>query len=85
MHSIQKNIHNVIFPLDLSKVEDIAIMAKQIFMYINRKIAIRFGVLPIGDSELARHQAKYFYHLVETYGLKTALAYFQEQEVRYLY
>ncbi|KAL7270804.1 killer toxin resistant protein [Rhizina undulata] len=80
--SVKKNIHHLILPIDLSAQDDLLLVAEQLQMFVQRKIAIRFGIVPLTTTPEASAQAKVFYHLVETYGLSVAIKYLEESVVK---
>lgn len=78
MPIVRRDIHNVVIPLDLADAKDIEILVGTLHAFVNRKIPIRFGIIPLVNSELATVQAKIAYHVVETYGLGLALTYLEK-------
>ena len=77
MPQVRRDIHNVILPLDLSDVKDVELLVESLQTFVKRKIPIRFGIVPLTASEAATDQAKVAYHLLDTYGLSTVLAYLE--------
>lgn len=71
---VRRDIHNVVIPLDLADAKDIEMLVETLQAFVKRKIPIRFGIVPLINSELAINQAKILYHMVEAYGLGLALA-----------
>ena len=65
----------MVVPLDFTDVKDIEVVVDTIQMFVQRKIPIRFGLVPILRSEQAEKQAKVLYYLLDTYGLSTVMAY----------
>ena len=45
--------------------------------FVKRKIPIRFGIVPLTNSEAALNQAKVVYHLQNAYGLGAVIAYIE--------
>ncbi|KUI56517.1 UDP-glucose:glycoprotein glucosyltransferase [Cytospora mali] len=74
---IRRDIFNLVIPVDLSKEEDISLVLKQLQEFIKRKLPVRFGIVPLAFTEASERQAKIVYHIVETYGLGTMMAYLQ--------
>ena len=72
---IRRDIHNVVVPLDFTDIKDIEMVVDTIQMLVQRKIPIRFGLVPITGSAQAERQAKILYYLLDTYGLSTVMAY----------
>lgn len=75
LHPLRMNIHHLVVPVDLSSREDLALVCRDLRAFIERRIAIRFGLVPLLKSPAAVAQARVFYHLVDSYGLQTALKY----------
>ncbi|KUI71842.1 UDP-glucose:glycoprotein glucosyltransferase [Cytospora mali] len=74
---IRRDIFNLVIPVDLSKEEDISLVLQQLQEFIKRKLPVRFGIVPLAFTEASERQAKIVYHIVETYGLGTMMAYLQ--------
>lgn len=83
MPTVRRDIHNVVIPLDLADARDIEMLVETLQAFVKRKIPIRFGVVPLTNSESAIQQAKVLYHMVEAYGLGLALAYLEQVSLRY--
>ena len=75
MPTVRRDIHNVVIPVDLADPKDIEMLVETLQTFVKRKIPIRFGFVPLANSELAMNQAKILYYMVEAYGLGLALAY----------
>ena len=78
MPPVRRDIHNVVVPLDLADAKDIQMLVGTLRAFVQRKIPIRFGIVPLTNSDLAIKQAKVLYHVVEAYGLSTGLAYLDQ-------
>lgn len=74
---IRRDIFNLVFPVDLSKEEDVALVAKQLQEFVKRKLPVRFAIVPLAFTDASERQAKIVYNLVETYGLGAMMAYLQ--------
>lgn len=77
MPQIRRDIFNLVLPVDFSKEEDIALVVEQLQTFIKRKLPVRFSIVPLAFTEASEHQSKIIYHLIETYGLGTMMAYLQ--------
>jgi UDP-glucose:glycoprotein glucosyltransferase len=77
LHPIRKNVHNLVIPVDFTSKEDLALISQNLQMFVQRKIAIRFGLVPLTKTQDAADQTKVVYHLLDAYGLKTALKYIE--------
>jgi UDP-glucose:glycoprotein glucosyltransferase len=75
LHPIRKNVHNLVIPVDFTSKEDLALISQNLQMFVQRKIAIRFGLVPLTKSQDAANQAKVVYHLLDAYGIQAALKY----------
>lgn len=82
MPMVRRDIHNVVIPVNLADAKDIEMLVETLQGFVKRKIPIRFGIVPLTNSELAINQAKIFYHMVEAYGLGVALAYVESVSVK---
>jgi len=51
LHTIRKNTWNVIMVLDLSLSTSLEVVTQQVAHMVQRGIPIRFGVIPMFDSE----------------------------------
>lgn len=74
---IQRDIFNLIFPVDLSKADDILLVVDQLQGFVKRKLPVRFGLVPLVSSPESLDQAKVVYHLLENYGLAAMVTYLQ--------
>ncbi|GAM85533.1 hypothetical protein ANO11243_035400 [Dothideomycetidae sp. 11243] len=75
--SVRKDIHNVILPIDFSNMTDLVMLVDSIQNFVKRGVAIRFGLVPITQSDAAAQQARIVYHLTQTYGLGVTLSYLE--------
>ncbi|KAK4979400.1 killer toxin resistant protein [Elasticomyces elasticus] len=73
--SVRKDIHNLVIPVDFTKLEDVLMVADNLQGFVKRKVPIRFGLVPSSTTDAAEEQAKVVYHLMETYGLSTVMSY----------
>lgn len=53
--------------------------------FVKRKIPIRFGIVPLINSERAAQQATIIYHLLDTYGLSAVIAYLEKVSICQLF
>ena len=63
--------------MDLTDVKDAELLVESLQTFVKRKIPIRFGIVPLTNSQAAVEQAKTAYHLLDAYGLSTVLAYLE--------
>ncbi|KAI9758265.1 MAG: hypothetical protein M4579_003124 [Chaenotheca gracillima] len=76
--SVARDLHNVIVPLDFSKVDDVLLAVEQLQNFVKRAVSIRIGLVPLANSPAAAEQAKVIYYLIDTYGIAAALSYLEE-------
>lgn len=75
--AVKRDIFNLVIPLDLSNPEDVLLVIDQIQSFVKRRLSLRFGLVPITKTQGALDQAKVLYHLLDSYGISTALAYLE--------
>lgn len=78
LHPLKKNVHHLVIPVDFTSRGDLTLVAEQLRLFVERKIAIRFGLVPLTKTAESTAQAKVFYHLKDSYGIATALRYLEE-------
>ena len=74
---VRRDIHNLIVPIDFANYADVSLVVQQLQSFVKRKLPIRFGLVPQVKSPAGAEQARVMYHLLETYGLVTALNYLE--------
>ena len=67
--------------MDLTDIKEIELLVESIQIFVKRKVPIRFGIVPTVGSQSAKDQATILYHLLDTYGLSTVLAYLAKVSV----
>ncbi|POS84491.1 hypothetical protein EPUL_004350 [Erysiphe pulchra] len=72
---VRRDAFNLIIPIDLTDHLDLELILETALNFVNRRLPIRIGLVPIINNSNTMNQAKVFYHLVDTYGLQTAIAY----------
>ncbi|TGZ85725.1 hypothetical protein EX30DRAFT_393051 [Ascodesmis nigricans] len=82
IHPVRKNIHQIVFPVDYSSQSDMMLISTQLRVYVHRKVAMRFGLVPMTTSQEAIDQAKVIYYLQDNYGLKYTLEYIDQSLVQ---
>ncbi|KAJ5492577.1 UDP-glucose:glycoprotein glucosyltransferase 1 [Penicillium diatomitis] len=75
---VRRDLHNVVFPVDLSVPEDVLLVVNQVQTFIKRLIPIRFGLVPTASSPNAVSQLKVAHYLYDTFGVEAFLHYLQE-------
>ncbi|KFZ10625.1 hypothetical protein V501_05095 [Pseudogymnoascus sp. VKM F-4519 (FW-2642)] len=72
---VRKDLFNLVFPVDLSNLEDVELVVTQLSEFVKRALPLRFGLVPLTNSNAALEQAKIAYYLLDSYGLSTMVAY----------
>ncbi|KAL3426115.1 udp-glucose:glycoprotein glucosyltransferase [Phlyctema vagabunda] len=75
--SVRKDIFNMVIPISFSDANDVVTVVEVLQGFIKRKAALRVGLVPLTKTAAAVKQAKVVYHLLETYGLSSAIAYLE--------
>lgn len=78
MPTVRRDIHNVVFPVDLADAEDISMVVQQIQHFIKKRIPVRFGIVPTFQEGASREQAKVARHLLHAYGLGAFMGYLEK-------
>lgn len=73
----RRDAFNLIIPVDLSDYQDVTLILDTVLNFVNRRLPIRIGLVPIAKESNAAGQAKVVYYLIDTYGLKAAISYLQ--------
>jgi UDP-glucose:glycoprotein glucosyltransferase len=74
---VRRDIHNLIVPIDFANYADVSLVVQNLQSFVKRKLPIRFGLVPHVKSPEGAEQARVMYHLLETYGLVTALGHLE--------
>ncbi|ELR08264.1 hypothetical protein GMDG_03065 [Pseudogymnoascus destructans 20631-21] len=72
---VRKDLFNLVFPVDLSNIEDVELVVTQLSGFVKRALPLRFGLVPLTNSNAALEQAMIVYYLLDSYGLSTMVAY----------
>lgn len=75
--SVRKEVNNLVLPIDFADYNDAALVADSIRGFVERKLPIRFGLVPRINSPASAEHAKVFLYLQDRYGLATALDYLE--------
>jgi UDP-glucose:glycoprotein glucosyltransferase len=75
--SLRKELHNLVMPIDFSDYNDAALVVDTIRGFVERKLPIRFGLVPRVRSPASIEQAKSVMYLLDRYGLAAALNYLE--------
>ncbi|KAI9722837.1 MAG: hypothetical protein M1828_004403 [Chrysothrix sp. TS-e1954] len=74
---LRKDLHNVVFPADLSNVADVTTILENLQTLVKRKVPVRFGLVPTMLSPVATEHAKILYYLHDAYGLAVVMQYLE--------
>lgn len=72
---MRKDLFNLVFPVDLSNLQDVELVVTQLSEFVKRALPLRFGLVPLTNSNVALEQAKIAYYLLDSYGLSPMVAY----------
>ncbi|TFY65772.1 hypothetical protein EVG20_g5315 [Dentipellis fragilis] len=75
---VRLNFYNAIVVVDLSRTSSLDYLLGIVSNMIERGFPIRFGIVPIADTESGSKMAKLFYYLVDTHGRKRTMAFFKK-------
>ncbi|EMC95967.1 glycosyltransferase family 24 protein [Baudoinia panamericana UAMH 10762] len=73
--AVKRDIHNLVVPIDFSSHADVMTVVENLQGFVQRKVPIRFGLVPHLKTPTSTDQTKIVYYLIETYGLSAALDY----------
>ncbi|RDW72327.1 putative UDP-glucose:glycoprotein glucosyltransferase [Aspergillus mulundensis] len=75
---VRRELNNIVFPIDLTSIEDVDLIVTTLQVFVKRKIPVRFGIVPLATSEGSIAQLKVAHYLQETFGLASLMAYLEE-------
>ncbi|KAK0113891.1 hypothetical protein ONS96_014742 [Cadophora gregata f. sp. sojae] len=78
----RRDAFNVILPVDFTDPQDVLIVADTLLSFVKRKLAIRIGLVPLTTNQHQVEHAKVVYHLLETYGITSAMSYLEAAYTR---
>ncbi|KAI9929252.1 hypothetical protein ASPWEDRAFT_105616 [Aspergillus wentii DTO 134E9] len=73
-----RDLHNILFPVDLSDAEDMNLVVKTVKAFVKNGIPVRFGLVPTVSSQGSIAQLKVAHYLHETFGLGSLISYLEE-------
>lgn len=76
---VRRDAFNLVIPIDLTDQLDLELILETALNFVNRRLPIRIGLIPVIRNSNAAIEAKVIYHLIEIYGLQTAIAYLRSQ------
>lgn len=74
---VRRNLHNVVFPVDLSNLEDVRFVVQNLQMFVKRSIPVRVGLVPTNMRDHSIAQSKVAHYLHDTFGAMTLLQYLE--------
>jgi Na+-driven multidrug efflux pump len=74
--TIRRNMYNVVVVFDLSRPSSLRFITNSLSMLIDRLFPVRFGIVPIVETEGSVKMAKVFYYLVQNYGRRATMGFF---------
>lgn len=72
---VKLNLFNMVLTVDFSKRDDVLMVVEQLLMFVERRLAIHMGLVPVTNTPAAKAQAEMFYYFRDTYGIPAALNY----------
>jgi UDP-glucose:glycoprotein glucosyltransferase len=78
---LRRDLHNIVFPVDLSNVQDLELVIQTLQNFVRRKIPVRFGLVPTASSPGSVAHLKIAHYLHETFGLASLVKYLEEVSV----
>jgi UDP-glucose:glycoprotein glucosyltransferase len=83
--AIRRNMYNVILIFDLAQPASLHFITNPLSMLIDRSFPVRFGIVPILETEEGVRMAKVFYYLGQNYGRQTTMRFFSAVRVTSFY
>ncbi|RVX75233.1 hypothetical protein B0A52_00585 [Exophiala mesophila] len=75
---VARDIHNLVVPIDMNNIKDVELVVTALQSLVRRQVPLRIALVPIGDGETADTYAKVSYHILDTYGLATLMAFYND-------
>lgn len=74
--TVRRNMYNVVLVLDLARPSSLDFISHTLSMLIDHSYPVRFGIVPIVETEEGLKMAKMFYHLTQNYGRQQTMRFF---------
>ncbi|KAF9461692.1 glycosyltransferase family 24 protein, partial [Collybia nuda] len=71
--NVKLNLYNIVLVVDLSQTSSLTFIGGPVANIIDRNFPLRFGVVPIAESEEGTRMARLFYYLVQNYGRRKTI------------
>ncbi|KAI0042052.1 glycosyltransferase family 24 protein [Auriscalpium vulgare] len=75
---IKLNLFHTILAMDLSKTDSLQFLTNTVTMVISRLFPVRFGLVPLLETDASAKAAKLFYYTVENYGRSKTVELFKQ-------
>lgn len=83
--TVRRNMYNVVLVLDLARQSSLHFISHTLSMLIDHSYPVRFGIVPIVETEEGLKMAKMFYHLTQNYGREQTMQFFNSVLSMYFY
>ena len=74
--TVRRNMYNVVLVLDLARPSSLDFISHTLSMLIDHSYPVRFGIVPIVETEESLKMAKLFFHLIQNYGRQQTMRFF---------
>jgi len=79
--AVRRNVYNVVLVFDLARPSSLHFITNTLSMLIDHVYPVRFGVVPIVETEDSVKMAKVFYTLIQNYGRQATMRFFSSVHV----
>jgi len=74
--TVRRNMYNVVLVLDLARSSSLHFISFTLSRLIDQSYPVRFGIVPIVETEEGLKMAKVFYYLTQNYGRQQTMRFF---------
>jgi UDP-glucose:glycoprotein glucosyltransferase len=74
--AVRLNLYNVVLVFDFARSSSLQFITNTLSMLIDRMYPVRFGIVPIIETEDSVKMAKVFYYLIQNYGRQATMRFF---------
>ena len=74
--TVRRNMHHVILVFDLARPSSLHFITNTLSMLIDHLYPVRFGIVPVVETDEGVKMAKVFYYLVQNYGRQKTMRFF---------
>ncbi|KAE8353255.1 UDP-glucose:Glyco protein glucosyltransferase-domain-containing protein [Aspergillus coremiiformis] len=75
---VRRDANNIVVAVDLTDIEDVNFIVKTIQVFVQKKVPVRFALVPVASSPGSTAQLKVAHYLQETFGLASLMKYLEE-------